>query len=66
MMIKWAQNRDQRLAELPSIKSGKDKETMSPKPTTTKVTKKKQCLNLKKSSEKAPISVTGQMKTYVC
>lgn len=39
---------------------------MSPKPTTTKVTKKKQCLNLKKSSEKAPISVTGQMKTYVC
>lgn len=39
---------------------------MSPKPTTTKVTKKKQCLNLKKSSEKAPISVTGQMKIYVC
>lgn len=64
MMIKASiAEYDQRLAELPTIKNGKDKEGTASTKTTTKTIEKKLCLNHKESSEKAPVSIIGPIKT---
>lgn len=64
MMIKVSiEEYNQRLAELPTIKNGKDKEETTSTKTTTKMIEKKPCLNHKKSSEKAPISEIGYIQT---